>query len=133
VFPTPSVPVLATTVSDLVGVPPLDLYLWLLALLVFGVGDAVTTAVAVGEYDMVEANPLVVRLAGDRPSVAATVGFKTAVLLAGVATYLALRPLGGRFPALAVPIVLLGVGCWAVAANVVKIGLAKRRGRGRRR
>ena len=121
---------LAVTVTDLLGLPPLDLYLWLLALLVFGLGDAVTTVVAVAEFDMVETNPLVVRLAGRKPSAAATLGFKTATLAVGGAAYLALRPFGGRFPALLVPLVLLGVGAWAVIGNVVRIGLAKRRRRG---
>ncbi|MEF8831652.1 MAG: hypothetical protein V5A23_08980, partial [Halobacteriales archaeon] len=106
---------MAVSVVELVPVvSPVERWVWGVALVFFGVGDAVTTAVAIHRYGAVETNPLVVRVAGRRPSTAATVAFKVGMLLAAGAVYVAVRAVGGRLPALLVPLLLSGFGFWAV-------------------
>ncbi len=107
--------------------PGLNLALWGLALLVFGIGDVVTTAVGIRYYDLRETNPIVVRIMGRSPSLLGTVAFKVAVL--GVAGILD-RILGAvaGFPAsIMVPFFILGIGFWAVHANTLNLLQAHRR------
>lgn len=107
--------------------PGLHLALWGLALVVFGIGDVVTTAVGVRYYGMRETNPIVVRFMGRSPSLLGTVAFKVAVL--GVAGVLD-RVIGAvaGFPAsIMVPFFILGIGFWAVQANTLNLLHAHRR------
>lgn len=107
--------------------PGLRPLLWGLALLVFGVGDVVTTAVGIRYYGLHETNPVVLRLLGPTPSLPGTVAFKIGVLgVAGVADVLIQRLLG--FPAsIMVPFLVLGIGVWAVQANLANLWVAHRR------
>lgn len=101
--------------------------LWGLALLVFGVGDVVTTAVGIRYYDLKETNPLVVRLFGPSPSILGTVAYKAGVLaVAWIADGL-LRELIGFPASVLVPFFILGIGVWAVQANATNLWLAHRR------
>lgn len=62
--------------------------------------------------------------AGSRPSVVATVGFKTAVFGATGGGYLVVkRIVGGPYPSL-IPLLLLGVGVWATHANLLHMWFA---------
>lgn len=123
-------PALEVYLAELdVVVPALDCYLWGLAVLVFGVGDVLTTVVGVRRFGLTETNPIVVRLAGRRPSAAATLLFKAGVLAAGGAVYLAVLVAFGR-SALAVPLLLVVFGGWAIQANLLNVAVAVARRRG---
>ena len=103
--------------------PFIDVSLWVLVVLVFGVGDAVTTIVGIHRYGLVEANPLAVRLVGREPTVRATLVFKTGAFLVGLACYLAVRVLANPLVALGVPLLLLFHGAMAVQTNLLNMWL----------
>lgn len=107
--------------------PGIDLVLWGLAVLVFGIGDVVTTTVGIRYFGLKETNPVVVRLMGPRPTATETVAFKVVVLGLAGAIYLGIEALVG-FPAtLLVPLLILGVGIWAVQSNLFNLWLAHKR------
>lgn len=107
--------------------PGLSLVLWGLALLVYGVGDVVTTAVGIRYYDLRETNPLAVRLMGPSPSFAQTVTFKLAMLAVAAVADGVISALVGFPGSILVPFLVLGIGVWAVQANVLNLWLAHRR------
>jgi len=106
--------------------PGIDLVLWGFALLVFGVGDVITTTVGIRYFGLQETNPIVVRLVGRRPSVVQTVAFKAVVLVGALVVDRAVGALVGFPGSILVPLVVLGIGVWAVQSNVFNIWLAHR-------
>ena len=106
------------------SVPFIDVALWVLVIVVFGVGDAVTTIVGVHRYGLIEANPLAVRLVGREPTVPATLAFKTGAVAVGLACYLAVRLLANPLVALGIPLLLLFHGAMAVRTNLLNMWMA---------
>lgn len=104
--------------------PFVDVALWVLVVIVFGIGDAVTTIVGIHRYGLVEANPLAVLLVGRKPTVAATLAFKTGAIVVGLVCYLALRVVANPLVALGVPLLLLLHGAIAVQTNVLNVWVA---------
>ncbi|GAB3669088.1 hypothetical protein [Halopiger thermotolerans] len=94
---------------------PLAFSLWLLAVLVYGVGDLVTTVVGTRTDGIVEGQPLTRAIFGERPSALRFGLFKVGVLLAFYGGSLLLPD--DRFRAL-VPAAILGVGIGVVVHNV---------------
>ncbi|WP_245758098.1 hypothetical protein [Natronobacterium haloterrestre] len=93
--------------------------LWLLAIVLYGVGDLVTTAVGL-RAGLKEGQPFVRRLLGESPTAwrVALFGLYKAVLLGGFyLAYVALEGLGIRFR-FAIPAGIAAIGGYAVATNV---------------
>lgn len=102
----------------------IDAYLWIGALVVFGIGDLVTTVCGIRYFGLRETNPVVVRLAGPEPPIVASVVFKAVVLGIAGACYLAVKGAIGNPYAVSIPLVLLGIGTWATHANLLHMSVA---------
>lgn len=107
--------------------PGLDAALWGLALLVFGIGDVITTAVGIRYYGLRETNPLVVRILGPSPPLVGTVAFKVVVLGAAAVVDRILGAIAGFPASIMVPFFILGIGFWAVHANTLQLWRAHHR------
>lgn len=97
--------------------PTLDAALWVAAVVAYGVGDAVTTALGARRPGLREGSPLVRGLLGPHPSLPAFGAFKAVVLVAFSGAYLALDPPA----ATAVPLALAVVGTVATLSNLRKL------------
>lgn len=95
-----------------------ELQWWLIAILLYGVGDYVTTVLAVRRGDVVEANPAVVALLSEQPS---PLGF--AVLKSGalVVCFLGFLSISTSPIAIAVPIGIAVLGAIVTASNTVML------------
>lgn len=93
-----------------------ELQWWLLAVLLYGIGDYVTTVLAVRRGDVVEANPAVVALLSEKPS---PLGF--AVLKCGALTvcFLGFLSISTSSIAIGVPIGIAVLGGFVTASNTV--------------
>ena len=107
--------------------PGIDAGLWVLAVLVFGVGDVITTTVGIRYFGLKETNPIVVRLVGPSPRVHETVAFKAVVLGLAFVVDVALDAVVGFPASLLVPLLILAVGFWAVQSNALNLWLAYKR------
>jgi hypothetical protein len=107
--------------------PGIDAGLWVLAVLVFGVGDVITTTVGIRYFGLKETNPIVVRLVGPYPRIHETLAFKGAVLGLAVLVDIAIGAVVGFPASILVPLVILAVGVWAVQSNVLNLWLAYKR------
>ncbi len=95
-----------------------ELQWWLLAVLLYGVGDYVTTVLAVRRADVVEANPAVIALLSDEPS---PLGF--AVLKSGalVICFLGFLSISASPIAIGVPIGIAALGAIVTVSNTVML------------
>ncbi len=95
-----------------------ELQWWLLAVLLYGVGDYVTTVLAVRRHDVVEANPAVVALLSEQPS---PLGF--AVLKSGalVICFLGFLSISTSPIAIGVPIGISVLGGVVTVSNTVML------------
>ena len=95
-----------------------ELQWWLLAVLLYGVGDYVTTVLAVRRADVVEANPAVVALLSEQPS---PLGF--AVLKSGalIVCFLGFLSISTSPRAIGVPIGIAVLGAVVTASNTVML------------
>jgi len=95
-----------------------ELQWWLLAVLLYGVGDYVTTVLAVRRADVVEANPAVVALLSEQPS---PLGF--AVLKSGalIVCFLGFLSISTSPLAIGVPIGIAVLGAVVTASNTVML------------
>jgi len=102
-----------------------ELQWWLLAVLLYGVGDYVTTVLAVRRSDVVEANPAVVALLSEQPS---PLGF--AVLKAGalVVCFLGFLSISASPIAIGVPIAIAVLGGLVTASNTLMLVQTARAG-----
>ena len=91
---------------------------WLAAILLYGLGDYVTTVLAVRRRDVVEANPAVVALLSEQPS---PLGF--AVLKSGalVVCFLGFLSISTSPIAIGVPIGIAVLGALVTASNTVML------------
>ncbi|MFW6321493.1 MAG: hypothetical protein ACOC0Z_06535 [Halohasta sp.] len=91
---------------------------WLVAVALYGVGDYVTTVVAVRRADVVEANPAVIALLSDRPS---PLGF--ALLKAGALAvcFLGFLAISASPIAVGVPIGIALLGGVVTLSNAVML------------
>ncbi|MFO7834812.1 MAG: hypothetical protein R6V31_12400 [Halohasta sp.] len=95
-----------------------ELRWWLVAVLLYGVGDYVTTVVAVRRREVVEANPAVIALLSESPG---PVGF--ALLKAGalVVCFLGFLSISTSPIAVGVPIGISALGAVVTASNAVML------------
>ena len=100
-----------------------DLGWWLLAVLCYGVGDYVTTVVAVRRYAVVEANPVVSRLLSRQPGPIGFAALKLATLAVTFAGYLLIAdsPI-----AVGVPIAVAAIGVVVTVSNLRAIRGSRR-------
>jgi len=100
-----------------------DLGLWLLAVLCYGVGDYLTTVVAVRRYAVVEANPVVSRLLSRHPGPIGFAALKLATLAVTFAGYLLIAdsPI-----AVGVPIAVAAIGVVVTVSNLRAIRGSRR-------
>ncbi|APW98020.1 hypothetical protein CHINAEXTREME_09605 [Halobiforma lacisalsi AJ5] len=107
------------TAPATVTAPATAAILWLLAILLYGLGDLVTTAAGL-RAGLKEGQPFVRRLLGESPTAwrLGLFGLYKAVLLGGFyLAYLALEGLEVRFR-FAIPAGIAAIGSYAVATNV---------------
>lgn len=107
------------------ALPAVDLGWWLLAVLCYGVGDYVTTVVAVRRYSVIEANPVVRRLLSRQPGPIGFAVLKLATLAVTVAGYLAIAdsPI-----AVGIPIAVAAIGVLVTLSNLRAIRSSRRPG-----
>lgn len=105
-----------------VSLPLTEREWWLLALLTYGVGDYLTTVVAVRRYAVVEANPLVRRLLSSEPGPVGFAVLKLATLAVCFAGFLAIAdsPL-----AIGIPIAITVLGIVVTAINLRAIARSR--------
>lgn len=91
---------------------------WIVAVLLYGVGDYVTTVVAVRRANVVEANPAVIALLSDQPS---PLGF--AVLKSGalVVCFLGFLSISASQAAIGVPVGISLLGAAVTVSNTLMI------------
>lgn len=92
-----------------------EVHWWLVAVLFYGIGDYVTTVVAVRRADVVEANPAVTALLSEQPS---PLGF--AVLKAGalIVCFLGFLAIADTPLAVGVPAGIAVLGLFVTLSNV---------------
>ena len=95
-----------------------ELQWWLVAVLLYGVGDYVTTVLAVRRGDIVEANPAVIALLSEQPS---PLGF--AVLKSGalVVCFLGFLSISTTPIAIGVPVGIAVLGTVVTVSNTVML------------
>lgn len=93
--------------------------LWLLGLVLYGIGDTVTTLVGLSAGNVAEAGPIVAPLLADHGRLS-FVGVKAATLVFFFGAWSVLRTPGRA----AVPLALVVVGAVVTVWNVLVIGLA---------
>lgn len=91
---------------------------WLLAVLLYGVGDYVTTVLAVRRRDVVEANPAVVALLSEQPS---PLGFAVLKCGALLVCFLGFLSISTSPIAIGVPIGIAVLGAVVTASNTVML------------
>ena len=91
---------------------------WIVAILLYGVGDYVTTVVAVRRADVVEANPAVIALLSDQPS---PLGFAILKLGALVVCFLGFLSVSGSQAAIGVPVGIALLGAVVTVSNSIMI------------
>ena len=97
------------------ALPAVDLGWWLLAVLCYGVGDYVTTVVAVRRYAVVEANPVVSRLLSRQPGPLGFAVLKLATLAVTFGGYLVIAD---SSIAVGIPIAVAGIGVVVTVSNL---------------
>lgn len=95
-----------------------ELQWWLLAILLYGVGDYVTTVLAVQRNDVVEANPAVVALLSEQPS---PLGFAVLKSSALVICFLGFLSISTSPIAIGVPIGIAILGGVVTVSNTVML------------
>ena len=95
-----------------------ELQWWLLAVLLYGVGDYVTTVLAVRRHEVVEANPAVVALLSEQPS---PLGFAVLKCGALVVCFLGFLSISTSPIAIGVPIGIAIMGAVVTASNTVML------------
>ena len=97
------------------ALPAVDLGWWVLAVVCYGVGDYVTTVVAVRRYAVIEANPVVRRLLSRQPGPIGFAALKVATLSVTFAGYLVIAdsPI-----AVGVPIAVAAIGVVVTLSNL---------------
>jgi len=91
---------------------------WVLAVLLYGVGDYVTTVLAVRRADIVEANPAVVALLSDQPG---PLGFALLKCGALVVCFLGFLSISASPIAIGVPVGIALLGGIVTVSNTVMI------------
>lgn len=91
---------------------------WIVAILLYGVGDYVTTVVAVRRADVVEANPAVIALLSDQPS---PLGFAILKIGALVVCFLGFLSISGSQIAIGVPVGIALLGAIVTVSNTMMI------------
>jgi len=105
------------------ALPAVDLGWWLLAVFCYGVGDYVTTVVAVRRYAVVEANPVVSRLLSRQPGPLGFAVLKLATLAVTFAGYLVIAD---SSIAVGIPIVVAAIGILVTLSNLRAIIRSRR-------
>lgn len=105
------------------ALPPVALGWWFLAVLCYGVGDYLTTVVAVQRYAVVEANPVVRRLLSRQPGPIGFAVLKLATLSLTAAGYLAIAD---SWIAVGIPIVVAVTGGVVTVSNLRAIIRSRR-------
>lgn len=95
-----------------------ELQWWIVAVLLYGVGDYVTTVLAVRRADIIEANPAVVALLSDQPG---PVGFGLLKCGALVVCFLGFLSISGSRIAIGVPVGIAALGGVVTLSNTVTI------------
>jgi hypothetical protein len=88
---------------------------WVAAVLCYGVGDYVTTVVAVRRYSVVEANPVVRRLLSRHPG---PVGFGVLKLATLAVCYLGFLAIADTALAVGIPVALTVLGVAVTLSNL---------------
>ncbi|ADD04446.1 uncharacterized protein Nmag_0862 [Natrialba magadii ATCC 43099] len=116
---------------------PLSSTLWLAAVLTYGIGDLVTTAVGLRHTQIEEGMPFARQLLGEPPSAWGVVRFGLFKIVLFAAFYLGAVAMARFAPGtrvdLLVPLAITVVGVAAVGNNVRVIRQVRGRGRGRGR
>ena len=97
------------------SIPLFDLLSWIAAIGCYGVGDYLTTVLAVRRSGVVEANPAVRYLLSDRPTPVGFAILKLTALVVCAGGYLLIR---GSSIAVGIPIVLAVLGAGVTIANI---------------
>ncbi len=95
-----------------------ELQWWLVAVLLYGVGDYVTTVLAVRRGDIVEANPAVVALLSEQPS---PLGFAMLKCGALVVCFLGFLSISTSPIAIGVPVGIAILGGLVTVSNTVML------------
>ena len=103
--------------------PAVDLGWWVFAVLCYGLGDYVTTVVAVRRYAVVEANPVVSRLLSRQPSPLGFAALKLATLAVTFAGYLVIAD---SLIAVGIPIAVAAIGVLVTLLNLRAIIRSRR-------
>ncbi|PSQ43991.1 hypothetical protein BRD17_05005 [Halobacteriales archaeon SW_7_68_16] len=107
------------------GVDAVAIAVWTVAVVTYGVGDAVTTAFAVKMPGIEEANPVLRSVLGPTPSLPGLLALKAGFFALAVAISLAI----GRTAAVGVPVGIVLVGVSAVVSNLYQLHQSSRRSR----
>ncbi len=99
-------------------VSTVELQWWVVAVLLYGVGDYVTTVLAVRRADVIEANPAVVALLSDQPG---PVGFGLLKSGALVVCFLGFLSISGSPIAIGVPVGIALLGAVVTLSNAAMI------------
>lgn len=99
-------------------VSTVELRWWIVAVLLYGVGDYVTTVLAVRRADVIEANPAVVALLSDQPG---PLGFGLLKGGALVVCFLGFLSISGSPIAVGVPVGIALLGGVVTVSNTVMI------------
>ncbi|XVH32929.1 DUF5658 family protein [Haloferacaceae archaeon DSL9] len=94
---------------------PAEIQWWVAALLFYGVGDYVTTVVAVRVDGIVEANPVVTLLLSERPS---PLGFAALKLAALSICFFGFYSISGTALAIFIPITIALLGAVVTVSNL---------------